>query len=930
VRAIPGGGHDPSHPFYFEDSSISQEERAGLIASIRDNKPAHILEVQQACSCTYISPLLPGHPLQDFGLGPDGNRLIAPSERRISWPAYTLQAHLGELASGLAELHRLGIAHGDPAVMNAYIHQAEAGPVAVWVDLNSTLAATARSIAMDIVGFETTCLWPSLIDAGSFSPSLFRELIETTEASSLTLEAMESCLRSPRNDYQAIGARACLVSLLNDRDAEGNRDLLAQTRASVSRVMAPTYFLDQTRADQNARFFSAALGVERQRHMLLEEERTRLHGIRYQDEIRTLSSEVDRLNREIESLTSSVTERQQALDSSYEEQAVLRQALKAENASSIRAQQQNAILASSLNEIYDSRAWRAVTLVRRFLANPLRSLSGQAQPTGQPRTVAEPPDELAPSTAPTIESFPYLVSVIMPVFNKGTTLRSSVESVRSQTLEPVEIVLWDDGSVDPETMAILEEVSRLPNVHLFRTTNRGVVAARNHAIAMARGRYICCLDPDDEIAPTYLEVAVALLESHPEISITYPWVRTVGDIEEVWQTADLDPSLILDSNHVPVCAVFRREVFHETGGFSPSMDKGYEDWEFWAHAAELGFKGKVIPSCLFEYRYSASDTTSRDAQARDVHGHLRQQILQRHPQLAGTGMPFTRVTDVEDRPVGAELGPRRLPGGQGRPVVLTIPWLTVGGADRVVEGLVRHWDAAGRTVVVFMTTPLAEGMADRKHVMMGLTPYVYNLPDFLPRHRWYEFVASTIGALEAPVLLNVGSSWFYEVAEGLRRDFPALRLVDQQFNSIGHLSGNRDVADIIDLTVAAYSGLADRISADGRPSDTTAVYVGIERPEYPDIGDIEEFRQEVGVATDDKIILFVGRLSEEKRPEWVLALSMEDILVNTRVVIIGDGPLSSKICSCNQGQSGFDLDSRCRICRGGHRCRRRRCPAEQN
>lgn len=564
---------------------------------------------------------------------------------------------------------------------------------------------------------------------------------------------------------------------------------------------------------------------------------------------------------------------------------------------------ENARLRNNLNDIYTSRAWRVISWLRSVMGMPSRIVSRfRRAPSVDDHSdvAASGQRDRVRVWHPPVESYPFLVSVIMPVYNKGTTIRSSIESVKAQTLTPVEIVIWDDGSVDPETLAVLDEVSRLPDVTLFRAANQGVVGARNSAIALSRGRYICCLDPDDQIAPTYLEKAVALLESQPEYAIAYPWVHSIGDADELWETQDLDPSLITRANHVPVCAVFRREVFLETGGFSTEMTHGYEDWEFWVHAAELGFRGRCIPAHLFIYRYSLDKEESRDAKARESHQRLIDEIAQLHPRLARTGVPFDRPTPTTVRPVGRELGPRRLPAGNGRPVVVTLPWFTVGGADRVVDLLIRKWVSDARTVVAFTTTPLAPGMSDRGHDLSLLTPYIYRLHDFLPAQQWYEFVATTIGSLDSPILFNVGSSWFYETARALRRDFPRLRIVDQQFNSLAHLPRNREVAGLLDLTIAAYDGLAEDIVGDGRASDVASVYVGIDDMTAPRPDQLQEFRTAAGLEEEEKLILFVGRLAEEKRPEWIARLAQELRHEEPRVVMIGDGPLREEVAAAER------------------------------
>ncbi len=528
VRTIADAGHRSDHPFSFEGAGATVEERGQLLARIMESNPKHVLPVTAICSCSYESPFILGHPLQDFGLGADTNKLIHPRERRIRWAPIRLEHHLAELASGLQGLHELGIAHGDPALMNAYVNLVDE-PVALWVDLNSVQSAGPEAINVDIAAFEATCVWPALLDADLHSPSLFAELVELAMASPEPLSSYVSALTKTRDDHTPHQARGDLLDNLARTDPSNRPDPLGRVRRRVAAAMAPGYFLDQTLSDQNARFFSSTLAVERARHQLLEEERTRLHGIRYLDEIAALTARIRDLDSEVLALQEriangvDVIEAREALDSAHIALDELREELSNERAYGTELGNENARLTNALNDIYVSRAWSWVTTTRRIAAMPSR-LADKLRPS---RGRLAEADTLAASQAPRpwtppVESYPFLVSVIMPVYNKGATLRSSIDSVKAQTLGAVEIVIWDDGSTDPETLSALDEASNMPDVVMFRAPNQGVVGARNSAIALSRGRYICCLDPDDQIAPTYLEQAVALLESQPQYAITYP------------------------------------------------------------------------------------------------------------------------------------------------------------------------------------------------------------------------------------------------------------------------------------------------------------------------------------------------------------------------------------------------------------------------
>ena len=552
-------------------------------------------------------------------------------------------------------------------------------------------------------------------------------------------------------------------------------------------------------------------------------------------------------------------------------------------------------LEAELSRVYVSRAWRMVSALRALKQGFREILATPARLVRALGRAKESPSEGAATIASvaTIRSEPsHVLSVVIPVFNKGWDLVAAVDSVLESTIKDVEVVIWDDGSDDPDTIAAMQAAAGMPGVSIFHGPNRGVVAARNSAMAATDGHFICCLDPDDRVDPTYFEKAVSLLLSSPGIGIAYPWVDVTGDEAGIWQTEDLNPSLLRTANHVPVSAVFRREAFHESGGFAKRMAEGYEDWEYWATLAELGFRGKVIPEPLFHYVHQMDAEASRDARARQAHDELVATIQRLHPGLRDN----IRQRPPSPPPIQPIKLRRSYPRGIGRPIVLTIPWLTVGGADRLVRWLVGHWAQQNRTVVVIATEPMGQGMKDEFADLFKLTPYAYKLDNFLPRDRWEEFVDEVITALEDPILLNIGSNWLYDHLPTLKASFPGITVVDQQFNEVGHLAANSRNARAIDLTIAAYQSLATRLEADGRkPGKVRTIHIGVDKPAEVGAMEVTKFRNSLKIPTNAKVILWVGRMSTEKRPEWIVRMAEQLGNQETRFLMVGDGPLAREL-----------------------------------
>ena len=93
------------------------------------------------------------------------------------------------------------------------------------------------------------------------------------------------------------------------------------------------------------------------------------------------------------------------------------------------------------------------------------------------------------------------VSVVIPTYNSAAFLREAIESVLGQTYSDFEIIVIDDGSTDDTEPSCVPLATEFPT---SEQENRGVRAARNHGIKLARGRYVAFLDSDDLWVPQKL------------------------------------------------------------------------------------------------------------------------------------------------------------------------------------------------------------------------------------------------------------------------------------------------------------------------------------------------------------------------------------------------------------------------------------------
>ena len=112
------------------------------------------------------------------------------------------------------------------------------------------------------------------------------------------------------------------------------------------------------------------------------------------------------------------------------------------------------------------------------------------------------------------------ISVIVPVYRAEKYLNDCVDSILRQTFSNFELVLIEDGSPDQSGAICDEYALRDERVRVIHQTNQGQAAARNHALPMTQGKWLCYVDSDDTIHPQMLEhLHRAAMESGAGISM---------------------------------------------------------------------------------------------------------------------------------------------------------------------------------------------------------------------------------------------------------------------------------------------------------------------------------------------------------------------------------------------------------------------------
>jgi glycosyltransferase involved in cell wall biosynthesis len=215
----------------------------------------------------------------------------------------------------------------------------------------------------------------------------------------------------------------------------------------------------------------------------------------------------------------------------------------------------------------------------------------------------------------------------MPCYDDGATVGEAVGSIAED--EPVEVIVIDDGSRDPHTIAVLDDLADQGAVRLIRQANSGVAAALRAGTAAATAPYVFVLNSDDLVEPRALGALSDALDADPGADFAFGWIHFFGDVDFVARQPPWNPWILLYANRWAISSLYRREALEAVGGVPEGT--AYEDWDLLLAFAEQDRRGVLVPRLVLHYRQHGVSRRNRGAQ-----GNLRREyatLRARHAPL---------------------------------------------------------------------------------------------------------------------------------------------------------------------------------------------------------------------------------------------------------------------------------------------------------
>ena len=247
-----------------------------------------------------------------------------------------------------------------------------------------------------------------------------------------------------------------------------------------------------------------------------------------------------------------------------------------------------------------------------------------------------------------------LVSIIIPTRNLGDVLERCLESIFEKSSYPnFEIVIIDNGTDDPETLAMFERWQQQEPERFFiyrLDIPFNYSRLNNYGVSFAKGDYLLFLNNDTEIiTPDWIEAMVEQTQRqsvgvvgakllYPDDTIQHAGVVVglggvaghshkhfpadhLGYVRQLWSVNNY-------SAVTAACVMCRREVFEEVAGFDETLKVAFNDVDFCLKVQSKGYHNICLPHVLLYHYESKSrgyeDTPEKQARFLREMGNIKQ------------------------------------------------------------------------------------------------------------------------------------------------------------------------------------------------------------------------------------------------------------------------------------------------------------------
>lgn len=510
------------------------------------------------------------------------------------------------------------------------------------------------------------------------------------------------------------------------------------------------------------------------------------------------------------------------------------------------------------------------------------------------------------------------ISIITPFYNtKEQLIKETANSILNQTYPCFEWLIIDDGSTNPESLKVLEEIQKLDErIKVFHKKNEGLAQTRDYGAKMSceSSKYLLFIDDDDELSNIFAECAYWTLETNPGASWAYSDSVGFGVQEYTWRKWYY-PLKEKKENQLISAAMIRKKDFFEVGGYELKEKNVFEDWNFWLKLISKE-KYPVKMSFLGLWYRRKNQNDGELARAKANHEKAMEYIENTAKKITTVkeGVQYPKQDYNWDEIVDEFDGivtPKLKEDGKTK-ILMIIPWMITGGADRFNYELIKRMNKEKYEFIIISTLPSTN---EQKQEFEEYAT-VYDLTSFLDQKYWVSFINYLIEKNNIKIIFNTNSQIGYCMLPYLKSRYPELSIIDYvhmeewYYRNGGFARDSKAVDFVINKTLTCNKSTERLLKEKFGKNDVETVYIGVDEKIFdPDLYNKEEILKEFGLNPENKkVICFVCRIAEQKRPFLMLDIikDLKKIRNDFLCVVAGDGFLLNDV---KNKAKEYDIDN---------------------
>ncbi len=227
---------------------------------------------------------------------------------------------------------------------------------------------------------------------------------------------------------------------------------------------------------------------------------------------------------------------------------------------------------------------------------------------------ARPAESARAPAAPTISSSARpQVLIAVSHYNLGALVEETLEAIVDQDYPSKEVLVVDDGSSDPDAVAVFRKLAKkFPDFQFVERAHEGYWSPRNFAIRECQAPFLIVVDGDNLPVPHMTSAFVEAMRRNPDYAACSSFISAFEETREAARagrfTATHTPlggdivSGFFENVFGDTNSIFRIEAIRDIGGFRENFQCTFGDWEIFQRLVARGHRLGVVPEVLLHYR----------------------------------------------------------------------------------------------------------------------------------------------------------------------------------------------------------------------------------------------------------------------------------------------------------------------------------------